>query len=187
MRTTVPEKLLKIADDISETGSANLTRLTVLKKWFETPGRLGPFAIWVADRATSRRGKTKGEAGKLFRDARALLTDLDRVEPTINAEAAELLHAKLVAYQDDYRTDRWGRIRIVNNWQLLLIEKGLAIALSRRPHPSEGYKLAAAYCQHYDPKYGNTLNGPSGTKIHEIVRWMFTHEALEEVKESLER
>ncbi|MCA9564817.1 MAG: hypothetical protein KC561_15075, partial [Myxococcales bacterium] len=121
MRTTVPEKLLKIADDISETGSANLTRLTVLKKWFETPGRLGPFAIWVADRATSRRGKTKGEAGKLFRDARALLTDLDRVEPTINAEAAELLHAKLVAYQDDYRTDRWGRIRIVNNWQRLLI------------------------------------------------------------------
>ena len=180
MRTTVPEKLLKITDDISQTGTANLTRLTVLKKWFETPGRLQPFAIWVADRATSRKGKTQGEAGQLFREARALLSNLDRMEPKLDRPAAELLHAKLVGYQDDYRNDRWGRIRIVNNWQLLLIEKGLAIALNRHPRPAEGYKLAADYCQHYDPKYGNTLNGPSSSKIHEIVRWMFTHEALEQ-------
>jgi hypothetical protein len=47
MLTSVPEKLLAIVDDIDAGGDANLTRLTVLKKWFERPGRLVPFALWV--------------------------------------------------------------------------------------------------------------------------------------------
>ena len=34
MRTNIPEKLIKIAEEIETTGQANLTRLTVLKKWF---------------------------------------------------------------------------------------------------------------------------------------------------------
>ncbi|MDA7979489.1 MAG: hypothetical protein MPJ50_12055 [Pirellulales bacterium] len=180
MRTGVPERLLKIVDDIESKGDATLTRLTVLKKWFQTPGRLQPFALWVAARATSRKGKTKGEAGKLFGEARKLLANLDRFDDDLDTSAVEALHQRLQAFQNEYRNDRWGRIRIVHNWQLLLVEKGLTIALQRHPRPSDGYKLAADYCQNYDPKYGNTLNGPSTTKIMEIVRWMFTHEALED-------
>ena len=61
----------------------------------------------------------------------------------------------------------------------MLVEKAMEITLARDSSPAAGYKLAADYCQNYDPKYGNTLNGPSRTKILEIVRWMFTHEALE--------
>jgi len=45
MRTAVPEKILKIIDDIDTQGNASLTRLTVLKKWFERPGRLPAFAL----------------------------------------------------------------------------------------------------------------------------------------------
>ncbi len=48
MRTNIPEKLLKIVEEIDERGDANLTRLAVLKKWFERPERLSAFAIWVA-------------------------------------------------------------------------------------------------------------------------------------------
>lgn len=182
MPTNVPEKLLKVIEEIHAQGEANLTRLTVLKKWFETPGRLKPFALWVATRATSRKGKTKGEAGQLFGEARALLAGLDRLGHELDAKTARSLHGRLCAFQSEYRSDRWGEVRVVHNWQLLLVEKGLAVALSRSPHPSEGYKLAADYCQNYDPKYGNSLNGPSATKLMEIVRWMFTHEALEEVE-----
>ena len=69
MRTTVPEKLLAIADEIDERGEAQLTRLTVLKKWFERPGRLPAFGVFIAARATSRKGKTTGEATLLFREA----------------------------------------------------------------------------------------------------------------------
>jgi hypothetical protein len=57
MRTNIPEKLLKIVEEIDEKGNASLTRLTVLKKWLERPERLSVFAIWVAARAVSRKGK----------------------------------------------------------------------------------------------------------------------------------
>lgn len=182
MRTNVPEKLLAIVDEIDAKGDANLTRLTVLKKWFEHPGRLTPFAVWIARRATSRKGKTTGEAATLFQEARTLLKGLDRLRPQLNREAARALHQRLQAFQNEYRNDRWGSIRIVHNWQLLLMEEALDIALASRPSPPDGYKLAADYCQNYDPRYGNSLNGPSATKIMELVRWMFTHEAQEDLQ-----
>jgi len=184
MRTSVPEKLLAIVDDIDAKGDANLTRLTVLKKWFERPGRLVPFALWVADRASSRKGKTTGEAADLFREARNLLKGISasqesRINPQIDRAAAERLYERLRTFQCDYRHDRWGDVRIVHNWQLMLVEKAVEIALARVSSSSAGYKLAADYCQNYDAKYGNTLNGPSRAKILEIARWMFTQEALE--------
>lgn len=60
MRTNIPEKLLKIVEEIDENGNASLTRLTVLKKWLDRPERLSAFAIWVSARAVSRKGKTIG-------------------------------------------------------------------------------------------------------------------------------
>ena len=71
-------------------------------------------------------------------------------------------------------------MRIIHCWPLLLVEQGLALYLGQAASPTEGYKLAADFCQHYDSHYGNSLNGPSRTKIMEIVRFMFTHEAIEE-------
>ena len=65
MRTNIPEKLLKIVDEIDADGSANLTKLAVLKKWFERPERLSAFAILVVARAVSRKGKTIGAAAEL--------------------------------------------------------------------------------------------------------------------------
>jgi len=180
MRTNIPEKLLKIVEEIDGRGNANLTRLAVLKKWFERPERLSAFAIWVAARAVSRKGKTGGPAGELFRDARMLLADLDKLHPKLDGQMAESMHDRLRDFQNKYENQRWGPVRIVHNWNLMLVEHGLAVYLWHTNSPAQGYKLAADYCQHYDPRYGNGLNGPSRTKIHEIVRFMFIVEALEE-------
>jgi hypothetical protein len=44
MRTNISDKLREIAAAIDQRGSANLTRLTVLKKWFGVlPQRRQPF------------------------------------------------------------------------------------------------------------------------------------------------
>lgn len=180
MRTIIPEKLLKIVEEIDGDGNANLTKLTVLKKWFEHPGRLAAFAIWVARRAVARKGKANGAAGECFREAKTLLAGPDKVHPEIDRQAAHALHDRLRDFQNEYREDRWGRIRIIHHWNLVLVEYGLAIYLWHSDSPTRGYKLAADYCQHYDPRYGNGLNGPSRTKIGEIVRFMFTLEALED-------
>ena len=71
-------------------------------------------------------------------------------------------------------------MRIIPCWPLLLVEKGLALYIRRADAPADGYKLAADFCQHYDPRYGNSLCGPSRTKVMEIVRFMFTLEATED-------
>lgn len=180
MRTNIPEKLLKIADEIDEHGNASLTRLTVLKKWFEKPERLSAFAVWVAARAISRKDKAGGTAPELFHQAKVLLAGTDKCRPKLSRQAAESLHHRLRSFQDEYRQQQWGPVRILVNWNLMLVEHGLATHLWHTDRPADGYKLAAEYCENYDPRYGNGLNGPSRTRIEEIARFVFAVEALEE-------
>jgi hypothetical protein len=181
MRTNIPEKLLQLSDDIRATGNAPLTRLTVLKPWFERPQRLTQFAVWVAGRASGRKGKTIGPAAELFKAARTLLGGADLYQPELDRTAVEALREQLQGFQNEYDQQRWGPVRRIKNWNLFVIESGLEIYLGRDATPARGYKLAADYCQHYDSRYGNGLNGPSKTKIEEIVRFMFTIEGWEEL------
>jgi hypothetical protein len=157
--------------------------VTVLKKWFEHPGRLPAFGLWIAERAAGRKGKTKAAAGALLNEARSLLGTtaaregfLRRVDPG----AAKLLHDRARDFQNEFQHQPWGPVRMIHCWPLLLVEQGLALYLGTAASPTEGYKLAADFCQHYDSRYGNSLNGPSRTKIMEIVRFMFTLEAIED-------
>jgi hypothetical protein len=159
--------------------------LTVLKKWFARPERLSTFALWVAARAVSRKGKTSGAAAALFLEARTLLAGLDKRKPKLKRQTAQRLHDRLRDFQHEYTNQQWGLVRIVHNWNLLLVEEALSVYLWHGQSPSHGYKLAADYCRHYDPRYGESLNGPSRTKIAEIVRFMFTVEALEDDQTSI--
>ena len=177
MRTKIPEKLLKIVADIDAEGQANLTRLTVLKKWFERPGRLTAFALWVAARATSRKGKAGGAAAA-FKESRALLAGLDKFRPALDREAAESLHDRLREFQNEHQRQKWVSVRIVHNWNLLLVEEALAICIWYSNSPVHGYTLASDYFR-YDPRYGTSLNGPSRTKLLAMARFMFAIEALE--------
>ena len=180
MRSSVPEKLLKIVDEIETKGSVPRTKLTVLKKWFEQPERLKAFAVWLATRAVSRKGKSGGAAEKLFREARALLAGSVSTRPSLDRRGAQELHGRLREFQNEYRNLAWGPVRIIHHWNLMLVEEGLAIWLWHSDSPSEGYRLAAAYCQHYDPRQPYGLTRGSCSKIQEIVRFMFTVEALED-------
>ena len=183
MRSAIPEKLLAIVEEIDAQGYANLTRLTVLKKWFEHPGRLPAFGLWVARRSAGRKGKTKAGAGALLNEALALLGATATRESflqTVDRRATKSLHDRARDFQNTFEQHQWGPVRIIPCWPLLLVEKGLALYLRQADTPAEGYKLAADFCQHYDSRYGNSLCGPSRTKLMEIVRFMFTLEAIEE-------
>ena len=182
MRSQVPEKLLAIAEEIDAHGSASLTRLTVVKQWFEHPGRLPAFGLWIAKRSAGRKGKTKAAASALLDEARALLGTTATREGfprTVEPGAAKILHDRARDFQNEFQHQPWGPVRIIHCWPLLLVEKGLALYLSPAATPAEGCKLAADFCQHDDSRHGNSLNGPSRTKVREIVRFMFTLEAFE--------
>jgi len=145
MRTNIAEKLLKIVSDIDERAHVSLTRLTVLKKWLEPSGRLPAFAIWVGLRAISSREKTSGEAAALFRQARALLAGVDPVRPHLARRAAETLYDRLLEFQNERQKQRWGPVRLIQDWNLLLVEKVLAIWLWYRKSPAHGYGLALVH------------------------------------------
>ena len=63
---------------------------------------------------------------------------------------------------------------------LFLVENGLRLYLWRGDSPIEGYRLAANYCEHCGPRYGNGLNGPSVNRLEEIARFTLAIEAHEE-------
>lgn len=88
MRPNISNKLREIAAAIDRRGSANLTRLMVLKKWFEVSSHLSSFAIFIADQASRRMTKATEEAAELFREARTLLADVDVFAPKIPRAAA---------------------------------------------------------------------------------------------------
>lgn len=178
MRISIAAKLDAIIGQINETGNADPLRLTVLKKWFERPGRLAAFAIWIASQAVSRGGRATGPARDLFRETQELLWGCS-VGGELDPVAAERLHRRLRAFQNTYKRLKWGAVRIVTESNLLLVEEALAAYLWHPQPPSQGYKLAVAYCEHYDPRYGNGLNGPSLVRLEEIVDFIQRWEAQE--------
>ena len=178
MPTSTAVKLTAVVTQTAAQGNAEVLRLTVLKKWFERPGRLPAFALWVASRAVEQ-GRCSGEsASDLFAETQMLLQHqgsgggLDRNE-------AERLHHRLRSYQSTCQKMKWGAARVVKDANLLLIEDALAICLWHANAPSLGYKLAVDYSAHYDPRYGRGLNGPSHDRLQELVDFIRHREALE--------
>jgi hypothetical protein len=182
IRTNISDKLREIVAAIDQRGSVNLTRLTVLKKWFGVSSRLSSFAIFIADQASRRKTKATKEAAELFREARILLADVDVFSPKLPRAAAATLHARLRSFQNEHRNIPWGAVRLIHNNNLFLVECGLHIYLGHGDTPTEGYRLTASYCEHYDSRYGESLNGPSRRRIEEIIDFVHGIEAREKVR-----
>lgn len=110
----------------------------------------------------------------------ALVDALETQLAAARATAAKLLHERARAFHNELHNQQWGPVRIIHCWPLLLVEQGLELYLGQAAPPCQGYKLAADFCQHDDPRYGNSLNGPSRAKFMEVVRFMFTLEMIGE-------
>ncbi len=178
MPTSTADKLTAIVTQVAAQGNADVLRLTVLKKWFERPGRLPAFALWVASRAVEQGRYSEESVSVLFGEARALLEHRGP-RGRLDRDAAERLYQRVRSFQSTYQRGKWGPVRIVKNANLLLIEEALALYLWHVNSPSVGYKLAVAYAAHYDPRYGTGLNGPSRDRLQELVDFIRHCEALE--------
>jgi hypothetical protein len=178
-QTPIAEKLQDIVAEIKERGHAKVTRLTVLKKWFEAPGRAISFGAFIATEALRQTRKTTKDAEQLLREAREILAGVDLFAPKIPKDLAKRLHARLEAFQDERRETRWASVRVIHNQNLFFVESGLSLYLWHHNSPSKAYQLAASYCEHYDPRYGSGLNGPSAKRIQEIVNFILAVETNE--------
>jgi hypothetical protein len=178
MALTIHRKLASILEEIDRNGFAELLRLTVLKTWFERPGRLIAFALWIAEQAATGAAPVSEPEAALLAQARALLEEI-QARGDLNPRGLRELHGRLEAFQSDYRSRKWGQVRLVHSKGLLLIEDALTICLRHPDDPRLGYKLAADYCGHYDARYGRTINGPSRDRVQEIAEFIARREADE--------
>jgi hypothetical protein len=96
---------------------------------------------------------------------------------TMNARVSKLVRCAIYART---RYSKLAQINRDNVKNLRLVWAGLGLYLWHRNSPSQAYQLAASYCEHYDPRYGNGLNGPSAERIQEIAGFTLaveTHES----------
>lgn len=185
MTRRIQDKLTAIVDEIDRTGHASQMRLTVLKKWLERPGRLQRFALSVAARAASAEDVAESEDPCLLDLAQGLLGDWSLDAPAPDRVAAKILHGRLKAFQDEYKRLQWARVRMIQSKRLLIVEMGLEVYLYAPSAPSEGYRLAVAFCEHYDSRYGTDLNGPSRERVLELLDLVDAIEAQERSEPSL--
>ena len=96
----ISRKLQKIIADIHECGHASVTRLTVLKKWFEIPDRVPFFGVSIAKQTLKQVGKATKEAVELLHEASEMLADVDVFDRNIPRNDAISLHARLKSFQN---------------------------------------------------------------------------------------
>jgi hypothetical protein len=177
MSSSVQQQLAAIIAEIDRTGHANVLRLTVLKKWFRQPRRLAAFGLWVARRAAARGALSDGVAVELLGQAHTLLTEPGLHGARPDWTTTEMLYRRSRAFQDQFKRQAWGPVRMIRNWDLLLVEQGLALYLGHCDSPTAGYRLAVDDCAHYDPRYGTDLNGPSRDRLEALLAHVTSVEA----------
>ena len=184
MRTNIPEKVLKIVAEAETKASVPLTRLKVLEKWFEQrPERLERFGLWIARKTVGRKGKTKGEPGALLDEARQVLGITSTREgflQRVDLAVAKDLYERARVARPSPSSQAGEPARVAGNRLLRLVEKGLALYTGLCQQPGDGYQLAADWAQNNQSRDGAELSGSSTGKLNELVRFMFTQEALEE-------
>ena len=72
-------------------------------------------------------------------------------------------------------------LKLLYYYQIMGSKSGCLSLRAYGDTPTEGYRLAANYCENYDPRYGNSLNGPSRRRIEEIIDFIHHVEAREKV------
>jgi hypothetical protein len=179
MPSRVPDKLAAIITEIDRAGCADVLRLTILKRWFESPGRLRAFGYWVAERALDRGENAEGEEAQLFAAAHALFAAGAMSGEGLPYLEAEQLYRRLRLFQSDYKRIHSTPMRMIKNWNLMLTEEGLALYLGIKRTPYDGYHLAVNRCKHYSPSHGEALDRHSQVELTALLDFVKMTEAGE--------
>lgn len=171
-KPTTTSKLHVLANGIEQTGFANTTRLTVVKKWLNEPVRLRAFAVFIAIRTLTNGVKpTNDQERELWSRSRDLFGEMDPVAERSDTKQAIELLKELVAFQNQHQHSKWGAIRIINSRQLHLMEQAIGIVL--RPDRAElGYKLVADHLGTYQPAHGPGLYPECLKELHGLVAFV---------------
>jgi hypothetical protein len=172
-------KLAQIARDLSEGANFSITRLTTLKSLCEDPEVAAHFAVCLANH-TSRRinemssplhlsnGEWRMHNELVERAVERLQSYVEGPADLKREELRELLR-ELESVNDEYKSIRYGMVRIIQDKNVLIVEDAVRCVLSPFSSPSQAYHLARVYAERYDSRYGTGLIPDSAPLVMDIV------------------
>ena len=172
-------QLARIATDLHEGASFNITRLTTLKSLCEDATDAARFAVHLAQ-LTYRKMQEKAcpfhldpqqwEYYKQVVDE--AIRQMQRYIDHPTQEAADLVQARFSdvrAIQNTYRNQAWGPVRIIHSTEVLLIEYALSCLLQPTASADWGYHLARQYAERYNSRCGTGLIPESAPMVEDIA------------------
>ena len=106
-------------------------------------------------------------AGKAVREmTEYLMRRTNEAEPSLRKLLSELRNA-----QDRHENQRWGKVRIIESMELVVVETALECFLHPWASSDLGYRIARQYAERYDARYGTGLIPESAPQVEEFAEF----------------
>ena len=174
------QALAQIAADLRQGKDYNITRLTLIKSLCADPDAAAKFALHIAKLAQRRfkarppsdtKPTTRQQYGRLIAAAIPAMTRYLK-SPTEKTKGKLLeLCRRAKEAQSRVEHQQWGDVRIIECWELLIVETAMDCLLSPWHAPIIAYQVARQYAEKYDAHYGTGLIPKSAPMVEEIAEF----------------
>jgi hypothetical protein len=181
MAKVVPKirQLARIARELHEGASFNITRLTMLKSLCEDATAAAHFAVHLVQ-LTYRKMRERACSAHLdpekweysLQVVDESLRQMQRYRENPTEENADLVRAWLSDVRklhDGYVHQAWGPVRSIDSTEVVLIAYALSYLLQPTVSADWGYRLARQYAERYDARYGTGLIPESAPLVEDIA------------------
>jgi hypothetical protein len=173
------QALAKLAADLHHGQHFNITRLTLIKSLCSDPAAAAKFAVHIAKLAQrqfkARSGKKKQEYEELIARAVPVMTRFLKSPTEAMESKLWEFHQRARNAQSEVEHQQWGDVRIIECWELLIVETAMECLLYLSHSSIIGYQVARKYAEKYDPHYGTGLIPKSAPMMDEIAEFWGSH------------
>ena len=167
--------LAQIAAKLQEGEHFNITRLIMLKGFCADPEAAAKFALHLATLRQAKAKPAKREYERLIAEGVKVMTrHLRKPTEQTKTRLKELL-AEAKEAQSKVEHQRWADVRLVECWDLLIVETAMECILQPWYSSAIGYQLARKHAEKFDSRYGPGLNPKSAPMMEEIAEFWGRH------------
>jgi hypothetical protein len=178
------QSLGKLAADLRQGQHFNITRLTLIKSFCSDPDAAAKFAVYIAklaqrkfkvSRPGDRKPTTRKQYERLIAGAIPAMTRYLK-SPTEKTESKLWeLYERAKDAQNRFEHQQWADVRIIECWELLIVETAMECLLHPHYASLTAYQVARKYAERFDSHYGSGLVLKSAPMVEEIAEFWGRH------------
>lgn len=173
-------KLAQMATELRQGQNFPITRLTSIKKLCREPSVAARFVTYLAhitlERVKQCQGRTRQRPGAQADRHLQLMTEAVVALEQWPDSSSESLRQRLWRLldqmrqeQNEYRKIPFGSVRLIRDWDLLLIEDALQCILRPYESPYWAYQTASHYAERSSSRYDHGLTPESAPLVQDIA------------------